>query len=534
LETREQVGSYVTLSHCWGGITPIKTTLENISSHTAQIKMANLPPTFADAVQVARKLNVQYLWIDSLCIIQDDKWDWEKEAALMGRYYKNSLLTIAATNGKNSEAGLFKERDCLATKPCELSIRASGGDGEWQQVYAFTNNMSFQISRSSPSKASKSTPLHGRAWVLQEQVLSPRTLTYAQNSISWRCQTMRFDERAPLAQSIEDFINETKRTQVTWKGDPRAIDATVAELQRKWIFPRQVAGEEPIAPDYHKHQCYPDEDQFILDWGRIVEGYTERGLTRQSDKLIAIQGIADEVAALKATEYIAGVWNVSTETFVKGLLWCSWNPGNRLTSIAPSWSWASVECAVRWPGHWLRKVQSHIEIVEVKHSGTVSQILGAITFRTNVRPGIKIEEEEGKIRLIKWPENMPDGVMIHDTKDVLSTGVIVDWEKTPISMDEVVQVNTRVWFAELASGEIHGKGSQRKVHSLILVNDLARTGCFRRVGYCIWEEALWNDPQVSRPELNVSVVSHPASITQVKIAEDYNLLGLRKLMITIV
>jgi hypothetical protein len=88
--------------------------------------------------------------------------------------------------------------------------------------------------------------------------------------------------------------------------------------------------------------------------------------------------------------------------FVKGLLWFSWKFGNRLTSTAPSWSWASVESTIRWPGHWFCNLLSHVEIVELKHSGTVSQIQLAVTLGTKVRSGIKIKEGEGGIRLAKW------------------------------------------------------------------------------------------------------------------------------------
>ncbi|KAE9368034.1 HET-domain-containing protein, partial [Stipitochalara longipes BDJ] len=174
-----QVGNYMTLSHCWGGGTPVKTTSKNIQHHRVEVKLADLPRTFRDAVQVARKLSCRYLWIDSLCIIQDDRKDWEREAALMQQYYKHSLLTIAAADGNSSEAGLFRDRNGLRNRPCELQFTDIHGSS--RQLYAYTNSM---------------------AWVFQEQALPPRTLTYSRDRISWRCQEMLFDERAPLIQKL--------------------------------------------------------------------------------------------------------------------------------------------------------------------------------------------------------------------------------------------------------------------------------------------------------------------------------------------
>ncbi|PMD30159.1 hypothetical protein L207DRAFT_403889, partial [Hyaloscypha variabilis F] len=119
-----------------------------------------------------------------LCIIQDDRKDWEVEAALMQQYYKNSLLTIAAADGNNSVAGLFRDRNGLRHRPCELQFADINGSS--RQLYAYTNSM---------------------AWVFQEQALSPRTLTHARDRISWRCQEMLFDERAPLMQTIQGIAD---------------------------------------------------------------------------------------------------------------------------------------------------------------------------------------------------------------------------------------------------------------------------------------------------------------------------------------
>lgn len=66
----------MTLSHCWGLAKPLSTTIHNIQVRKKHISMGILPPTFRDAVVLTGALNIRYLWIDCLCIIQDDIGDW--------------------------------------------------------------------------------------------------------------------------------------------------------------------------------------------------------------------------------------------------------------------------------------------------------------------------------------------------------------------------------------------------------------------------------------------------------------------------
>jgi len=98
---------YTCLSHCWGQTRSIKTERSNIASHYQGIVWTTLPRTFQDAIVFTRKLGLHYLWIDSLCIMQDEKFDWLKESANMSSIYKNSYLTISATKSANDDRGCF-------------------------------------------------------------------------------------------------------------------------------------------------------------------------------------------------------------------------------------------------------------------------------------------------------------------------------------------------------------------------------------------------------------------------------------------
>ena len=103
-------GPYVTLSHCWGteGVI-LKTTKSNLEAFKHQLP-DTLPKTFSHAIAATRKLGVGYLWIDSLCIIQDDRGDWELESAQMHQVYQNALCNLAATSSSDGQGGLFFDR----------------------------------------------------------------------------------------------------------------------------------------------------------------------------------------------------------------------------------------------------------------------------------------------------------------------------------------------------------------------------------------------------------------------------------------
>ncbi|KAG5751657.1 hypothetical protein H9Q70_005713 [Fusarium xylarioides] len=106
----EDRGRYIALSHCWGDVMPLKTTRATFAEFCQKVDFARFPKTFQEAMVVCRKLNIEYLWIDSLCIIQDDEHDWAVESPKMCDVYQNAYLTIAAAAAHNSSEGLFRLR----------------------------------------------------------------------------------------------------------------------------------------------------------------------------------------------------------------------------------------------------------------------------------------------------------------------------------------------------------------------------------------------------------------------------------------
>ena len=163
---------YIALSHRWGVGIPLTLRRENINNFRRSIGDGELPRTFKDAVNITRQLKVRYLWIDSLCIIQNDPEDWEREAKLMEDVFSSAYCTIAASCARSTEDGFLKtrrDRQCVETQVgkdpplyiCEL-------------IDDFRNDVEQE-------------KLNKRGWVLQERVLSRRTIYFAKNQVYWEC-----------------------------------------------------------------------------------------------------------------------------------------------------------------------------------------------------------------------------------------------------------------------------------------------------------------------------------------------------------
>ena len=294
---------YAALSYCWGGDQPVKVTKVTVKDLARGIPYARLPRTLRDAVTTTRKLGLRFLWVDALCVIQDDRVQAEREIALMPKIYENAYVTISAARSNCCERGFL--HDISAPGPSSLAFRFSfrGPDYTIGAITCFRD----------VDDSHRKDPINDRAWALQEFLLSPRILLFGAYQLSWLCKCSQENE------------NEKPLSNWWMKRDHR-----LAELRNI------LEGHQT------QHSAQIDI------WGPVVAEYTRRKLSDPDDRLLAISGIATEVGQNAEIEYMAGIWR---EDFPLALLWeVAWPREPRPTRYrAPSWSWAAVDGTIEFP-----------------------------------------------------------------------------------------------------------------------------------------------------------------------------------------
>jgi hypothetical protein len=163
-------GPYLTLSHRWGDSPMFKlagASLENVQSG---ILLSDLPKTFREAIQITRRFGTSYLWIDSICIVQDSPEDWKIESLQMEKVYSHSQLNIAATSSGSSNGGLFRQRQPDREWP--WFTEACFGDNDRRRCLMYDQSLGL--------RELDKTPLDRRAWVLQGRLLAPRVFYFGE------------------------------------------------------------------------------------------------------------------------------------------------------------------------------------------------------------------------------------------------------------------------------------------------------------------------------------------------------------------
>ncbi|KAH8719431.1 hypothetical protein GQ44DRAFT_808784 [Phaeosphaeriaceae sp. PMI808] len=316
-------GLYCTLSYRWYDSLAFKTTTENISQLYQGIPEDALHHTIREAIITTRTLGLRYLWVDALCIIQDDTDDWTREAARMSAVYENSMLTIAAIDSPSAEQGMFRTRK-YPPRPYNRDFpldSPTGYFGHSHPFFVFSNNC----------RARPLGELDTRGWCLQEQFLSPRILSYADGELFWECCEVTASESYPGGVSQSNRTNtERLQTRKDWQAF-NTIARNVRKQDRKW----SITG--------------PSKKDAVTLWCTIVEEFTRRRLTVEMDRLVAIQGISSIITAYTNEEMVLGM---CTSPLPRHLLW--WVNTIAGTSKVPdalyrpahfrcpSWSWASV------------------------------------------------------------------------------------------------------------------------------------------------------------------------------------------------
>ncbi|KAK4154088.1 heterokaryon incompatibility protein-domain-containing protein [Chaetomidium leptoderma] len=340
---------YCALSHCWGGVTNIPLLKSsNIGEFMAGIDFASLPKSFRDAVIMAHTLGIEYIWIDSICIIQDSKEDWLRESARMGHVYEYAACTIMSAAAQDPHGGLFQHRpNPLPHTPCRIA--GSPSDGLFVLPHGNSNTLEGLL---------KQSPLQSRAWCFQESYLSPRKLYFGPTGIYWTCFTGEATELTPQGRARTRAPRPNKKTKVitgnisTEHGNPPRSESDI---------PVDISQFTP-PPNNLNTGIVPSHAEALADfhstWLSILTAYSGRNLTKQSDKLVAIAGIASRLAQDTGFTYLAGLWR---ETLLLDLVWHVSPPHTHDDNapleerralppdqyVAPTWSWAGLGVGVQ-------------------------------------------------------------------------------------------------------------------------------------------------------------------------------------------
>ncbi|KAH6881401.1 heterokaryon incompatibility protein-domain-containing protein [Alternaria rosae] len=331
---------YIALSHCWGNSQPLRLTRATAACLTAGIPLVVLPKTFQDAVHVVKKMQIRHLWIDSLCIVQDDPQDWQTEASRMHNVYSRAACCIAATAAKNSHSGLFFHRDPQGLLPVRVKTARACIWGKKTDKPLSTYSISCKVVL--PDIAIDAAHLNHRAWVAQERYLSTGTIHFTQELLFWECYERITSEQDPTGGSISETSNLFEQFTV------QTLKTRVCEYKSLQVNP---------SSDPTDLEQLDASSRIYREWCAFRTAYSGCALTKESDILVALNGVARDVAETTNDTLVAGLWR---GRLVQDMAWRrsieegvreADTPSILSTWRAPTWSWASINRAV--VGHQL-------------------------------------------------------------------------------------------------------------------------------------------------------------------------------------
>jgi hypothetical protein len=301
-----EVPRYTCLSYRWGPVeTSLRTLSTNYKKHEAGILIDSLSPMFQDVINIIRQLQVRYLWIDALCIVQDSSEDWVRESAKMSDVYANAFLTIAASAYPgDTNRGLMQVKSehygwLLPSRADEFVICRREIDHT-----LFTTGR-LQMPQQN-AQLVDNLPLLGRGWVYQERALSPRYVHFGQEMV-WEC-------------------NGCTECECSWSYDD----------EKRWKLANRSSPES--------------SNSMVDEWHRRVSAYTGLQLTFPGDIFPAMGGMARgfQRSFNGLGNFQAGMWK---NTILYNLAWFGKNlrPRKRVPHWrAPTWSWAALEGPVEF------------------------------------------------------------------------------------------------------------------------------------------------------------------------------------------
>ncbi|KAI1117922.1 heterokaryon incompatibility protein-domain-containing protein [Nemania sp. NC0429] len=314
---------YVALSYVWGKPKPGRTFrqafLDPLPADLSQaqsltLNMEEIPRTIRDAIDVVEKLGEHYLWVDALCIFQDDVGQKMQMIGIMNRIYRRAILTVIAAGGDNSGSGLG------GLRPGSRDFKQVVGTICGQRIVKLSTGVGTLLNASCWAS---------RAWTYQEEHFSKFKLVFIGDRVFYQCPSA-----VGWSEDVTEYVHADRK--------PR-IKSNI---------------------DYASHWPFDAVSNYITH----VEQYTTRQLSFPDDILNAFTGITQEYSQAHHTEFC---WGLPKRDFTSALLWRdNWHglrvskphllkrdepglqrrrPSSDTAPKWPSWSWAGWEGHVHFP-----------------------------------------------------------------------------------------------------------------------------------------------------------------------------------------
>ncbi|UKZ94412.1 uncharacterized protein TrAFT101_009284 [Trichoderma asperellum] len=318
---------YAAVSYCWGtkeeAEKQLKTTVNTLQQRFSEIDLKSMPHTVADAVRLCRAIGLRYLWIDALCIIQDDDNDWTRESFEMSNIYANSFITICVVTGTSCSAGFLDKRHNPNTLQINFTSQidpAVKGKLFLRMYKHPTLNLTTEYTKMSVSEwLMRNDKLEVDEWALEKAPWFQR---------GWTFQESHFSKRKLL---IGDEMAYMWHEESMVSMDGTRHDRSQLTLEA--------------------HRSMRDA---IDQWYTMVRFYVRRKLSYERDRLPALSGLARALGtSFPDLGYLAGLWKADLH---RGLFWISGTTQSyreyvkplKYGYVAPSWSWARRPGPIYW------------------------------------------------------------------------------------------------------------------------------------------------------------------------------------------
>ncbi|KAJ5024296.1 heterokaryon incompatibility protein-domain-containing protein [Bipolaris maydis] len=302
---------YLVLSYMWGEnfTQQLRLLGSNLRAFRKEVPRDKLEASdvYKEAMRVTLALGYKYLWIDSLCIIQDSEADWKYEAQRMAIVYGNATCNLAFLFPPHFPAKPSQRSDPRIWSPCILRAATPSTPGVYMHEDT-TNEFRKEIDNYGKHRdwlVQRSWPLFHRAWTFQEYLLSPRTLLLGHKNLMWQCSCHFYDEllgpiAAPVPATSPTTVVDPKRGKD--RGKSRYFPDSIHEIHAASVI----------------SLFHPTVLSFLTDWQNVVNEYRSRNLSYEKDRMVAFAGIARAFSHLGRLTYLAGLWN---EILPAALLW---------------------------------------------------------------------------------------------------------------------------------------------------------------------------------------------------------------------